>query len=387
MSLTSRERLLTTINHAEPDRVPFLFNLFDTPQAMLPPALRHHGQIERAEHFVAAGLDDTLSLSPPWQHHPDVTERTWEEQPPGEPHPLLHKVYETPAGPLHQAVRLTEDWPEGDDIGIFSDFNVSRGTRFLIETEEDLAKLPYLLSPPSDDQHRWFQEHAREVKQEADRIGVAIEGHCGALGDPAVWLCGATNFMIACHERPDFAREVLRIIHEWELAGLRLLLDAGVCDIITHRAWYESPAFFSPARYRDFLLDGIKEEVALVHQAGLKYEYIQTIRPQALVREYLETGIDVLWGVDPVQGDADLALLKRECGGRVCFIGGVNSYVTVGRGSREEVRTAVREAIHTLAPGGGFALLLVDSVGQQVPWSHVEWAIEDWREFGRYPIP
>jgi len=385
-AMTSRERLLTAIGHAEPDHVPFLFNLFDLPQEALPPQLRYGGPLERAERLLAAGFDDTLKLSPPWRVSPEVKTRVWKEQPAGELYPLLHKVYETPKGELLQVVRQTADWPNGDEVGIFSDHNVPRSVRFLIETEDDLEKLPCILSAPSERELGDFGSRAREMKAHADRLGVALEGHCGSFGDAAIWLCGAANFMIACHERPEFAHEVLAAIHRWELSGLEMLLDAGVCDIISHRAWYESPAFFSPALHREFLLDGIKEEVDLVHQAGLKYQYIQTIRPQNLIRNYLDAGIDILWGVDPVQGQADLARLKRECGGRICFIGGVNSYVTVAQRSREEVRAAVQEAIASLAPGGGFALLLVDAVDRSVPWSRVEWVVEDWREMGRYPL-
>jgi uroporphyrinogen decarboxylase len=385
-SLSSRERLLLAIDHAQPDHVPFLFNLFDLPQKALPKHLCHRDQVERAQRFVAAGLDDTLSLSPPWRVHPEVSTRVWKDQPAGEPYTLIHKVYQTPKGELTQVVKQTEDWPHGDDIGLFSDHNVPRSARFLIETEQDLEKLPYILSAPSEDQVRESQQQAEELQRAADDVGVAVEGHCGALGDVAVWLCGAENFMIACHERPEFAREVLRVIHKWEMDGLRRLLDVGVCDIITHRAWYESPAFYSPALFREFLFAGIKEEVDLVHQAGRRYQYVQTIRPQVFAREYLDLGIDVLWGVDPVQGNADMAALRRDCGNRICFIGGVNSYLTVARGTREEVRAAVREAIDVLGPESGFALLLVDSVDKTVPWSRVEWVIEDWRKWGTYPL-
>ena len=383
--LSSRERLLRAIVHAEPDRVPFVFNLFQLPHDALPPHLRHRGQVERAERFLAAGLDDTLGLGVPWGFHPEVRTRVWKDQPTGSRYPLLHKVYETPKGPLQQTVRQTEDWPHGEDVPLFSDHNVSRATRFPVETEDDLERLPYLLGFPSDDEVRGFREEARELKRAADRLGVVLEGHCTTGADSAIWLCGVENLIVACHERPAFAHEVLRIIREWEMPRLELLLETGVCDVIVRRGWYESPAFFSPAAYREFLFDGIKAEVDLVHQAGAKYQYIQTVRPQDLVGEFRKLGIDLLWGVDPVQGQADLARLKRECGDRICLCGGVNSYVTVGQGSRAEVRAAVRKAIELLASGGGFVLFLVDSVDPSVPWSHVEWAIEAWREWGTYP--
>jgi uroporphyrinogen-III decarboxylase len=384
--LSSRERLLTAVNHVEPDHVPFVMHFHEYPQEELPAHLRHRGQVERAERLLAIGLDDTLQLGPPWRMHPKVRTRVWKEQPAGEPYPLLHKVYDTPKGPLTQVVKQTADWPHGDDVEVFSDHNIPRSTRFLVETEEDLERLPYILGAPSDDQIGEFRRGAKRVKQEADRLAVALEGHCGSGADSAVWLCGIENFMIACHERPAFAHEVLRIIQEWEMNRLTLLLEAVVCDIIVRRAWYEAPCFFSPRQYREFLFDNLKREADLAHQAGAKFQYIQTVGPQALIREFLDLGIDILWGVDPVQGGADLARLQRELGASVCLFGGINSYVTLGYQSRDEVRAAVRGAIEVLAPGGGFALLPVCSIGKGIPWQHVEWAIEAWREWGGYPL-
>ena len=59
----------------------------------------------------------------------------------------------------------------------------------------------------------------------------------------------------------------------------------------------------------------------------------------------------MLWGVDPVQGGADLAEIKARIGGQVCLWGGMNSFVTLGTGSEEEIRAAVRQAMQTLSPG------------------------------------
>jgi uroporphyrinogen-III decarboxylase len=385
-TLSSRQRLLTTISHVEPDHVPFVMHFHEYPQEELPPHLRHRDQVERTERLLAIGIDDILQVSPPWRMHPEVRARVWKERPAGEPYPVLHKVYETPKGPLTQVVKQTADWPHGDEVEVFSDHNIPRSTRFLIESEEDLERLPYILGPPSDEQIAEFRQWARQMKQEADRLGVALEGHCGSGADTAVWLCGIENFMIACQERPAFARELLRIIHEWEMKRLALLLDLGSCDIVVRRAWYEAPCFFSPKRFREFLFGSIRQEVEAVHQAGSRLQYIQTVGPQALIQEFLDLGIDILWGVDPVQGGADLPRIKRELGARICLFGGINSYVTLGYQSREEVTAAVRQAIEALAPGGGFALLPVCSIGKGISWEHVEWAIAAWRECGGYPL-
>jgi len=105
-----------------------------------------------------------------------------------------------------------------------------------------------------------------------------------------------------------------------------------------------------------------------------------------LLDVFLELGIDLLINVDPVQGKADLSRLKREAGERICFWGGVNSAITLGRGNRDEIRDAVTFAISTLAPGGGFILSAVDVLFEDTPWSNVLRMIERWREIGTYPI-
>ncbi|MCC6444080.1 MAG: hypothetical protein IT210_11590 [Armatimonadetes bacterium] len=378
---TSRERLLTAISHAEADHVPFMMMFLDP---VLPPHMRFSDQLDRTDRLLALGLDDTLSLDVPWRIHPDVRMRSWRQE--GERYPLIYKIYETPRGALEQVVRQTEDWPHGDDAPVFSDFNIPRSKRFLVETEADLECLPYILCGPSAEQVRGFREQAAQTRKEARARGVAVAGHWITGGDAAMWLCGAENFMVACKERPGFAREVLAVIHEWEIRRLEILLETGVCDIAVRRGWYECTSFFSPAAFREWILPQIREEAEMAHRAGARYQYILTTGIMDLIPELLESGIDILWGVDPVEGVVDLPRLKRECGDRICFVGGVNSFVTLGRGSREKIRRAVKEAIESLAPGGGFVLLPVDSIDRSVPWQKAEWMIEAWREWGGYPL-
>jgi uroporphyrinogen decarboxylase len=84
-----------------------------------------------------------------------------------------------------------------------------------------------------------------------------------------------------------------------------------------------------------------------------------------LLDQIAELGVDVLIGVDP-QGWA-LDMTKGKLGGKVCLWGGVNGHLTVEQGSAEDVRREVREAIETLAPGGGFILSPVDNVREFTP--------------------
>ena len=117
-------------------------------------------------------------------------------------------------------------------------------------------------------------------------------------------------------------------------------------------------------------------------------KYIVFLDNDAIYAEdFLELGMDCVFGVDPVQGGADLETLKEKFRGRVAIWGGVNSAVTLGQGSEEEIGQAVTEAIRILAPGGGFVLYPVDVVlAGANPWNKVKILLNKWRDLGSYPI-
>jgi hypothetical protein len=95
----------------------------------------------------------------------------------------------------------------------------------------------------------------------------------------------------------------------------------------------------------------------------------------------IEAGVDVLIGVDPVQGKGtDLAEMRRSSAGRLALWGGVNGFVTVERGSPDAVRDAVREALAVLGPVG-FILSPVDNVtgSSERVWANIDAFIDEWR--------
>ena len=90
--------------------------------------------------------------------------------------------------------------------------------------------------------------------------------------------------------------------------------------------------------------------------------------------DFLELGIDVLIGVDPVQGNGtDLKVLKERLNGRICLWGGVNGSLTIEKGKEKEVEDAVEESISILGPKG-FILSPVDNVtdNSERTWNNVK---------------
>ena len=386
----SRQRLLNAIQLQKTDRTPCCFMSF----AALRKRLNDDWYaVARAE--AEMGLDPMLFIPslPRLQRldhpdlrgltvrfHPEVRCREWKEKGVMGAESLF-KEYTTPAGKLSTSIRLSEDWPHGDHIPFIDDYQVPRHLKTLVTSPQDLAALRYLLQPPHPDDIAAYQKEAGRAHQFIRETPALLAGGWGVGMDMANWLCGMQDLMAMVIEQPDFVDELLEIIHEWNVQRMQVVLSAPV-DLFIRRAWYEGCDFVTPRFYRRSILPRLKAEVDLAHARGAKFGYICSSGTAPMLDFYLEAGIDVLIGIDPVQGThTNLHLMKEKFTKQICLWGGVSAAVTLERGSEAEVRSAVRIAIQTLGPQG-FILSPVDNITIDEPktWENIQIFINEWRQ-------
>lgn len=413
--MRSRTRLLTTIKGQEPDHVPLYCWVFGFTKHLrwrqkgrevshwytmrlehihtLPQPWNIEGDFLRVDRCLSMGLDDVLEVSVPWSIHPDVKVRDWKEPPTtSEPYTRQCREYETPAGVLRHVVRQTEEdqgagWViQPEQPQLFEDFNIPRGVEHAVSGPADLEKLRYLLCEPTKEQIASFKERMTKVKEFAEERGVMVQGWSAFGMDGIVWLCSAEGAIMLAMENPSAFLELVDIMSDFDKRRTEIMLSIGGVDMVVQRGWYSSTDFWSPALFRRFVLPRLKELVTMVHQAGALFAYVMTTGLMTLLDELKEAGIDLLYFVDPVQDDVDLRELKERVDGAFAIAGGVNSGITLGRGTRDEIREAVHSAIQILGPGGGFILSPVDALFPDTPWDSVQRMVEAWREVSDYPI-
>ena len=389
--MTSRQRMLNAIHFRPTDRVPLLFRFWSVGGEQDHIPFNWRDDVERVEHTLALGLDDTITLQPPLgyveEYAPEALEGVTSyikrlPPGPGDRYPLLKKVYETPDGPLQTIVHLTEDWPYGENVKLFDDHNIPRLKEPLIKAVDDLSKLRHLLAEPSDAQMEEWRRHAAYLREQAQRLGVVLDGGWIALGDAAMWLCGMECILYGQMDEPQFIEQVLDVLHAWEMKRLAWLLEEGI-DVVVHMAWYETTDFWTPRNYRKMLRPRLVPEIERAHRAGADFRYIITKAWKPYIQDLIEMGIDCLTGVDPVQDNVDLAEVKGELGGQVCLMGGLNSAVMFSQWSDREIEQAAERAIEIMAPGGGFIGFPVDAIFNTQPWDKVEVLLRRWRELCR----
>jgi len=393
-ALTSRDRLLLAINHEEPDHIPLYLKWWERP-FLVDRSQGWEDQFERVDRMLDLGLDDTVGFDVPRPISPDVRVRVWKEKPADEIFPLLFKEYDTPKGTLRQVVRKTADWPHGDDIPIFSDFLApsSRSVKYLIQEMEDIDALSCLFRDLNEREIEVYQSGVERVREFAEKRQVLVE--CGMFSeagresaifgaDALPWLCGFENFMRKAFREPDFIDRLLGVVHEWDVRYLDALIDLRFVDVIVHRGWYENADFWSPPQYKKFIEPRVRRLVERTHRAGAKFCYIMSMKQMPLLGILKDMGVDIIYGLDPVQGGTDLALAKKSVGDSICLWGGVNSAVTLNSGTTGEIRKAVMDCVETLAPGGGFILSSIDQIFEDTPWKNIQTMLDTWRAIGSY---
>ncbi len=374
--LSSRERMLMALECKEPDYVPCCFSAF------MALSEKCAGQEEFVDRQLEMGLDVAVGIGDlPIRHEPTVAIREWREDPPDGPYPVLHCEYRTPAGVLHRSVNKSEDWPHGDHVPFLSDHVIPRATRQLVTPEDSLDALRHLLAPPSDTDAQAYGRKAEASKALAAERDLVTMAGTAMHGDMACWLSGIQDLMMMCVDQPEFVRQYMDLIEQWNRRRMDVVLGQGV-DIYIRRGWYESADFWSPNLYREFMLPALKRDAEQAHAAGARLGYIVSCSSMPLLDLFIEAGVDVLLGVDPAQDRMmDMRLLKERTAGKMALWGGVCGYLTIECGTPQDIRRQVQEAISILAPGGGFILAPVTNVRADTDqsWHNVRTMIDEWK--------
>jgi hypothetical protein len=369
-SMSSRERMLAALSCRKPDYVPCLVQL------PIPRERTFSDEFENWDWQLEHGIDVISHIpSLPIRFAPEVSIREWKDRPADAPYPVLHRQYQTPAGALTAAVYQTVDWRYGDQLPLYDDLLASRSVKFLITQPSDLAAFKYLLPSPSNEDIAAYREMAARYRQYARDRDVLFAAGWGSLngrsglpdsglvgcdggimgGDAVLWLCGQ-DALLWTYDQPEFLQEFLHLIGVWNRRQMEVVLDTGV-DMILKRGWYENAPFYSPPLFRKFMGPELRKEADLAHQAGAKLAYETTIGLLPFVDAMVESGVDLIEGVDPdPSANNDLQALARHSAGRIAIQGGVGYRLPLNAESLAEVRPAVARAIGTFGPNGGFIL-------------------------------
>lgn len=386
MSLTSRERVLMTLNHQEPDRVPLVLGVSNATGIKMKPyqqikkligvtapdeylyqwpelgtAQIDEATMRRLRSDVRGVTDleprhilEANRTRPPHSDYIDSWGSGAKETAPGDWYPGVH--------PLRDAttVREVEDypgWPDMTDPTRVA--HVAEAARKLAEENQyAILATPWLLFP--------FER--------------------------AYAMQGLENFLVNMSIHPEFALALLKKNAELckTLMGAFLEQLGPNVDIIKigDDLGTQESLMISPKMYRKMLKPIHADLISFIKErthAKVLFHTDGDVEP--LIEDFIEIGIDILNPIQTSAGKmADLVSLKAKYGDRIVFCGAVDTHRLLPSGTPEEVRQEVKRIIQALGPGGGFMLGAVHTVMDDVPAENILAMVDALEEFGQYPL-
>ena len=383
MSYTPRERVLSTINHREPDRVPIIIGTSNTTSMKLPPylGLKKLLSIESPDSFVydwpelGTVLPDERILE---RLHGDA--RGLLDSFPAQT--LLRNKTRPPHDPF------IDDWGSGQKEIEPGRWYPGVHPMREAQTFEEIENYPW---PDMDDPTR--VAHVKETAQKlAEQNKYAIIGTPWLLFpfERAIAMQGMEVFLENMALRPDFAEALLKKIaqlckvlmgHFLEAAGENLDIIKIGDDLGTQES-----LLISPRMYRRILKPIHTDFISFIKERTKARVFFHTDGDVFdLIPDFIEMGVDILNPIQTSAGKmANLQELKSRFGDQLTFCGAVDTHHVLPTGTIQEVRDEVKRVIDIMAPGGGFMVASVHTIMDEVPPENILAMVDAVEEFGKY---
>ena len=376
-SMTSRERVLKTLDHSEPDKTPYDLS-GTTVTAITKTAfinamkLRNlscdfimHDDIQQVVIPSKQVLDylgvDTVRLGPPRVYN--IEKKTTKED---------------------KIISYRDEWGITWSMNTESDFYFNENTAYPLQnakTIEDLRSYAF----PDPDKIIDYKMLKKELSAIPDDKALIVDRNCAGLFEMAFRIRGYENFYMDLATSRKMAEYLIDKILEvkmryWDrvlsFAGERADIIAECDDLGTQQS-----LLVSPDMYREILRPRQKKLLSFIKlkapQAKIFFHSCGAI--SEIIPDLIEVGVDIL---NPVQTNAcgmNAEKLKKEFAKDICFWGGgVNTQETLPHGTPQQVRDDVRKSVDTLAKDGGYVFSAIHNIQADVPAENF-WAM--WEEF------
>ncbi|MCK9617751.1 MAG: hypothetical protein M0R21_07925 [Lentimicrobiaceae bacterium] len=389
--MKSSERLNITLNHKEPDRVPY--DLAGTTvtginKKAFVRAMEYRGlspefdkkEIDPIQQIVTP-IEDTLK-----QLKSD-TRRIGSRRIPD-----FEKIVTVKDGKLE----LTDSWGCLWKMDESKDFYFNQFT-FPLEQfssiDEGLQNYRFpVLGYHSD----LIRSDLSEQIQNIYDYGVIADRNCAGLTETSLRIRGYQNWYLDTMIDPAGVEKLLDLILEYKFNYWDLVIDWLIENNLQNRVSVLSECD-DLGTQTSTLLEPDYLRKTIIPRFGLLWSHIKKRLPhikifmhtcgsvRVLLPDLIEAGLDILNPVQFTATNMDLKGLKNDFGNDLVFWGGgVDTQSTLKNARPEYVKDEVRKILDIMAPGGGFVYAPVHNIQEDVPPENF-WAMWDTlMEYGKY---
>jgi uroporphyrinogen decarboxylase len=402
--MNHRQRVLTSLRHQEPDRVPIDFGgtVDSTIMATSYQALRRHLGLEVSVTRVAdiyqhtalveedvrraLGIDTMLVSDEPtaWRQGllPDGSPAEFPSQ--FLPHRQKDGAWVTFDGAGNVVLKMPRDGHYFDPVySPLADATSVRDIEKHIESIESYDRPSHL-----DKSYEALAEQAKELRERTDYLLVGFFG--GHIFQAAQSLRGWETFLVDLLRNHKFAEALMDQLAEANIRRFEHYARTvgPYVDVIQFEddLGMQDRPLLRPELYRAAVKPYHAKLFSYVKSKCDAYLLLHTdgaVSP--FVPDFIEMGVDIMNPVQVSAAGMDTKALKRTFGKDITFWGaGCDSQEVLPFGTPEEVADEVKRRLDDLAPGGGYVFSPVHNVQFGVPTENIVAMFKVAREHGVY---
>jgi len=383
-AMTSRQRVLTALNHQVPDRVPIDLGGFQT-------GIHRKAYIDLLNHL---GIEDDVTIMDPVQQLAKPCEEVLRRF-----HIDIRYVFahgpDSFKGGIERNTRDGRLWHDlADEFGVV--WSMPDDQPFYMDishhpladaTIDDLADYPF---PRGDDPTR-FTGLRDEALRLREQTPYAISTGIGGVVYEICWyMRGLERWYMDTVENPAFCEALLdKTLHFWMGYYREFMKEIGdLVDVVMigDDIGGQTGPLFSPAFYRGIVKPRQKKLVQHIRSlTDAKIWYHTCGSVVSLIPDLIDNGIDILNPVQISAANMDPRELKRRYGNDLTFWGGgIDTQHVLSFASPEQVREHVRANVEALKPGGGYIFNSVHNIQAGVPAENIVAMFDAAYEYGFY---
>jgi uroporphyrinogen decarboxylase len=244
--------------------------------------------------------------------------------------------------------------------------------------------------PSPDDPFRieGLREEAYRLSKETDYALVG-DIYSGCVMELIWFQTGLVRFLTDMVLDPEFIKKIIERSLKIQLKIIdNFLKEVGEylqVLVINGDLGTQQGPLLSPKLYREFLMPYEKSIVQFVKEKTKAKIFRHTCGSiYKLIPDILQTGIDVLNPIQVSAENMDPIQLKREFGSQLSFWGGVDSQKILSQGNVDDVTEEVKKRINQLASGGGYILGSVHNIQPDVKPENIVALYQAARKYGKY---
>ena len=383
--MNSRERVLTALNHQEPDRVPFC--LGGTTATMI--STRTYAGVRELLHLEQKPVEvgniiiQMAALDDDARDYLKVD--THEVGPRSSYVDSRIKIEEMPGYSY-----FYDEWGIGWRMPLSGGYYYDMFDFPLrdLSSVEEVKRINWP-DPLEPSRFAGLAEETRRVHEKEGRA-VVLGGLCAGILEMAAFMMGYEAFYPALLLNPKTIAALFDKVLELKIAYWEKAL--AICgqhvDVVCEADDLagQNGLLISPKTYRDLIKPRHAELFRFIkQQAPVKIWFHSCGAVRGLIPDLIEAGIDIL---NPIQVNANLMNtreLKRDFGKDLVFWGGgVDTQFVLPQGTTQQVRDEVRRRLDDLMPGGGFVFATVHNTQADVSAENFLAMWEALQDYGVY---